>query len=361
MKKIIEKSLKLENISAQEALELYNNLPLSKLTSIANNIRHQLNPTSKVGWIIDRNINITNICQTGCKFCNFWETQKSPKAYITQMEEYSLKIKELFDIGGNQLLLQGGMHKSMGLEFYSNLFSSLKEKFPNVKLHALGPPEIHHIAKVEGLTYTEVLKALISSGLDSLPGAGAEILTDRCRKIISPAKCTAEQWLQVMREAHQLNLVTSATMMAGHIETAEERIEHLIKIRDLQNEKSKEHHGFLAFIPWTFQRCGTVLDKKHQIKELSSQEYIRLIAISRIVLNNIQHIQPSWLTVGKETAQLCLHAGADDFGSIMIEEHVVSSAGANHSFNKQGIQRSIKEAGFEPYQRDQYYNPFSWK
>lgn len=360
MDKILNKCLHLEKITKKEALEIYNKLNFTELTSLANEIRHKLNPGNNVGWIIDRNINTTNICNTGCKFCNFWTTKNKENAYITSIDEYIEKIETLHNIGGNQLLLQGGMIKEHGLSFYKNIFQEIKNKFPNIKLHALGPPEIHHIAKIENKSYKYILEELIKSGLDSLPGAGAEILVERVRKIISPAKCTVDQWLEVMKEAHKLNLITSATMMAGHVETLEERIEHLIKIRNLQDEKSKSNYGFLAFIPWTFQRCGTLLDKKHEIKPLSSKEYIKLIAISRIVLNNIKHIQPSWLTVGKETAQLCLHAGADDFGSIMIEENVVSSAGANNSFNKEGIQKSITEAGFTPYQRDQEYKEFSW-
>jgi cyclic dehypoxanthinyl futalosine synthase len=223
-------------------------------------------------------------------------------------------------------------------------------------LHALGPPEIAHIAKLEGLSHTEVLKALMEAGLDSLPGAGAEILNDRVRRLISKGKCGAQEWLDVMRAAHQLGLTTSATMMFGHIETLEERFQHLVDIRQVQSEKPENAKGFIAFIPWPFQDDGTLLKRVKGIKNnVSSEEYIRMIALSRIMLPNILNIQASWLTVGKKTAQLCLHAGANDFGSIMIEENVVSAAGAPHRFTSKGIQEAIRESGFEPQLRNQQY------
>ncbi len=250
------------------------------------------------------------------------------------------------------------MNPDLGLEFYTSLFRKLKELYPRIKLHALGPPEIVYLSKKEKLTYSEVLKKLTDAGLDSLPGAGAEILSDRVRKIVSPAKATAEEWLDVMREAHCLNLPTSATMMYGHIETVAERIEHLVRIRDLQNEKPKGHYGFIAFIPWPFQDEGTVLAEKQGIKSCyNGPDYIRLIAVSRIMLNNIKNLQASLLTVGKEVAMLSLHAGANDLGSIMIEENVVSAAGANNRFNANEIQEIIREAGFNPVRRNQKYEP----
>lgn len=228
-----------------------------------------------------------------------------------------------------------------------------------LKLHALGPPEIAHIAHLENISYTEVLEHLIAAGLDSLPGAGAEILSDRVRKQLSPAKCSATEWLEVMRQAHRLGMVTSATMMFGHIETIEERLQHLISIRDLQSEKPAGTPGFLSFIPWPFQDEQTVLREKYGIQQnVSAHEYIRLIALARIVLFNVPNIQASWLTVGKETAQLCLHAGANDFGSIMIEEKVVSGAGAHNSFDSEGIQQAIREAGFVPARRNQKFEYF---
>jgi cyclic dehypoxanthinyl futalosine synthase len=254
------------------------------------------------------------------------------------------------------LLLQGGHHPDLGLQFYVDIFSQLKEIYPNLKLHALGPPEIAHIAKLEKKSHTEVLDALKKAGLDSLPGAGAEILNDRVRRRISRGKCSGSEWLDVMRAAHQLHLTTSATMMFGHVETIRERFEHLVALREVQNRKPKHAKGFLAFIPWTFQDADTLLTKIRGVHNLTTpEEYIRMISISRIMLPNVFNIQASWLTVGKDVAQLCLHAGANDFGSIMIEENVVSAAGAPHRFTSRSIQESIRAAGFEPKLRNQQY------
>jgi cyclic dehypoxanthinyl futalosine synthase len=266
------------------------------------------------------------------------------------------KIEEMFRYGGDQLLLQGGHHPDLGIEFYCNLFRELKARYPQLKLHALGPPEIAHITKLESSTHHAVLSALIDAGLDSLPGAGAEILDDRVRRLISKGKCGAQEWLDVMRAAHQLGLTTSATMMFGHVETNLERMQHLVKIRQVQSEKPEGAKGFLAFIPWPFQDEDTILRKlKRARNTVTGDEYIRMIAISRIMLPNIINIQASWLTIGKEVAQICLHAGANDFGSIMIEENVVSAAGAPHRFTAQGIQASIRDAGFVPRLRNQQY------
>ena len=246
------------------------------------------------------------------------------------------------------------MHPKLSLDFYEKLFSDLKGLYPDVRLHALGPPEIAHLAKMEKLPFKKVLERLVIAGLDSLPGAGAEILADRVRKILSPVKCSTRDWLNVMRAAHELNLTTSATMMFGHIETLQERLEHMVALRTVQSEKPAGHKGFLSFIPWPFQDNRTVLKEKSGVFNMvTPDEYIRMIAISRIMLPNIPNIQASWLTIGKDTAQLCLHAGANDFGSIMIEENVVSVAGANHKFDAAGIQQAIREAGFEPQLRDQ--------
>jgi len=324
--------------------------------AVANDIRQIINPGNKVGWIIDRNVNITNVCNSGCQFCNFFRSEKSPDAYITSIDEYKQKIEETFERGGEQLLLQGGLHPKLGLDFYTNLFSDLKNLYPNLKLHALGPPEIVHIAKLENQSYAFVLKALLESGLDSLPGAGAEILVDRVRSKISKCKCSADEWFDVMRDAHKLGMITSSTMMFGHIETPEERIEHLVKLREVQSEKPDDAVGFISFTPWPFQDENTTLNKRHGVSnDTTADEYIRLVALSRIMLPNIPHIQASWLTVGKDVAQLCLHGGADDFGSIMIEENVVSVAGASYAFDADGIQRAIRDAGFVPYKRNQKY------
>jgi cyclic dehypoxanthinyl futalosine synthase len=356
MDKIFEKSLNLEFITFEEALKIYKNASTTELMLIANNIKNKIHKNKIVGWQIDRNVNITNSCIAQCSFCNFYVNPKSDKVYITTIEQYKEKIDELYALGGNQVLLQGGLHPKLGLEFYTNLFKELKKLYPDLKLHALGPAEIHHISKLSKKTYKEVLIELINAGLDSLPGAGAEILSDRVRKTISKGKCNTQQWFDVMHEAHKLNLITSATMMFGHIETIEERIEHLIKIREGQNKKPQNSVGFISFIPWTFQDEGTNLQQNnHVYNTTTSENYIRLLAISRIILVNIKNIQASWLTVGASTAQICLHAGANDFGSIMIEENVVSAAGAEYSFNKDEIQKSITEAGFIPKLRNQKY------
>jgi len=351
---VIRKALHHEWLTSGEALLLWQDVPVAELMLIGDEIRKTLHPDNTVGWIIDRNVNITNICISGCRFCNFYRPIGNREAYITTMEEYRAKIEEMQQLGGNQLLLQGGMHPHLGLDFYTTLFHQLKESFPGLKLHALGPPEIVHIARIEGITYREVLEKLVEAGLDSLPGAGAEILVDRVRNLLSPRKCTAGEWLDVMREAHKIDLTTSATMMFGNVETVEERFIHMIRLREVQEERPKGNKGFLSFIPWPFQDENTVLrTKSGVVNTVTPGEYLRMIAISRILLPNISNIQASWLTVGKDTAELCLHAGANDFGSIMIEENVVSVAGAHHSFDAEGICRAITEAGFIPRQRNQ--------
>ena len=354
MDSLITKALTSEYLTIDEGKTLYGELPLASLMWIGNELRRKYHPQNIVTWIIDRNVNITNACVSGCKFCNFYKPVSNESCYITSIEEYVQKIDEMMKLGGNQLLLQGGMHPHLGIAFYTNLFSNLKRLYPSLRLHALGPPEIVHLAKMENISFREVLEHLVSSGMDSLPGAGAEILVDRVRKEISPVKCSTGEWLDVMKEAHKMDLTTSATMMFGHIETLEERLEHMVRIREVQALKPSGHKGFLSFIPWPFQDEGTVLQKKFGVKNhVTSEEYIRMIAISRIMLPNIPNIQASWLTVGKETAQLCLHAGANDFGSIMIEENVVSSAGAHNSMDAAGIQQAISEAGFTPRLRNQ--------
>jgi cyclic dehypoxanthinyl futalosine synthase len=301
-------------------------------------------------------LNTTNVCIANCKFCNFYRIPEHQEAYITDIETYKVKIDETIRYGGEQLLLQGGHHPDLGLAFYTNLFKQLKQLYPNVKLHALGPPEVAHICKLEKKSHIEVLKALKDAGMDSLPGPGAEILVDRVRRLISKGKCGSDEWLEIMHQAHNIGLTTSATMMFGHVETIAERFEHLIRIRNIQAKKPDGAVGFIAFIPWTFQDVDTLLTKIRGVQNLTTpQEYMRMIAMSRIMLPNIKNIQASWLTVGKETAQMCLHGGANDFGSIMIEENVVSAAGAPHRFTYKTIQEAIKEAGFEPQLRNQQY------
>ncbi|MCX8144128.1 MAG: dehypoxanthine futalosine cyclase [Bacteroidia bacterium] len=359
LSELYKKALQLEFLSLEEGLYLYHNAPLPELMNIAHQIRNiKKNNSPYVTWIIDRNVNTTNVCVANCKFCNFYRIPGHPESYITDIETYKRKIQETFDLGGEQLLLQGGHHPELGLEYYVNLFKTLKELFPNLKLHALGPPEIVHIAQLGNYTYEYVLSELIKAGMDSMPGPGAEILNDRVRRIISNGKCSGQEWLDVMQVAHQLGLTTTATMMFGHVETIEERIEHLILIRDVQQQKPNHSKGFIAFIPWPFQDEGTLLNKVRKVKnQVTADEYIRMIALSRIMLPNIENIQASWLTVGKQTAQLCLYAGANDFGSIMIEENVVSAAGADHRFDAISIQQAIKEAGFIPLLRNQQYEP----
>jgi cyclic dehypoxanthinyl futalosine synthase len=353
---IYGRALDLSPLSIEEGIALYTKAPVEELMFIANRLREFHNPGKIVGWMIDRNVNITNICFSQCAFCNFCRKKGSEDGYITSTEDYVRKIDEMFTLGGDQLLLQGGMNPELGISFYIDLFRNLKNLYPSLKLHALGPPEIVALAKKEGITFSAVLSRLIEAGLDSLPGAGAEILSDRVRRIVSPAKASSGEWLEVMRVAHKLNLPTSATMMFGHIESASERIEHLIRLRDLQAEKPKGSYGFITFIPWAFQDKDTVLLKKHGIRSTySGPDYIRMIAISRIILNNIKNIQSSILTVGKEIGMLSLHAGANDLGSIMIEENVVSAAGAKNHFNAEEMQSIIKEAGFVPGRRNQKY------
>lgn len=353
---LYQKALNFEFLSIEEGMFLFEHSPLTELMYVADELRKKQVPHGKVTWQIDRNVNTTNVCIANCKFCNFFRIPGHAEAYITDMPTYRKKIEETLRWGGDQLLLQGGHHPELGLQFYVDTFKALKQEYPTIKLHALGPPEIAHITKLEKSTHHEVLKTLQEAGLDSLPGAGAEILVDRVRRLISKGKCGADEWLEVMHQCHKLNITTSATMMFGHVETIEERFIHLTRIREIQAKKPAEAKGFLAFIPWTFQDVDTLLTRIRGVQNLTTpDEYMRMIAISRIMLPNILNIQASWLTVGKQTAQLCLHGGANDFGSIMLEENVVSAAGAPHRFTYKSIQEAIKEAGFEPQLRTQQY------
>lgn len=345
-----------QRLSAEEGIVMYREYSLSSLMFLADEIRKRLHPGNEVGWMIDRNVNITNICYSQCRFCNFCRRSADEDAYVTTDEQYDLKIKELFALGGDQLLLQGGMNPALGLDFYKSLFRRLKERWPALRLHALGPPEIAYLAHKEQTSVRDILTELMDAGLDSLPGAGAEILSDRVRKVVSPAKATTGEWLGVMREAHRLNLPTSATMMFGHAETPEERIDHLVRLREVQDEKPAGHYGFIAFIPWPYMDRGTVLADKYGIRNhTTAADYLRLIAISRIMLDNIPNIQSSILTVGSNTASITLHCGANDLGSIMIEENVVSAAGNSFRFGPDQMQEIIRQAVFIPVRRDQLY------
>ena len=353
---LYQRALDFDFLNEEEGMFLLEQAPLTELMFLADELRKKQVPHGKVTWIIDRNVNTTNVCIANCKFCNFYRIPGHAEAYITDIDTYKQKIEETFRYGGEQLLLQGGHHPGLGLQYYADLFRTLKDLYPNLKLHALGPPEIAHITKLEKSTHAEVLQTLKDAGLNSLPGAGAEILVDRVRRLISKGKCGSQEWLDIMHEAHKIDLTTSATMMFGHVETIRERFEHLIKLREVQSRKPQQSKGFLAFIPWTFQDVDTLLARIRGVQNLTtSEEYIRMIAISRIMLPNIPNIQASWLTVGRQTAQICLHAGANDFGSIMIEENVVSAAGAPHRFTYRSMQEAIREAGFEPQLRNQQY------
>ena len=363
LNELYRKALGFEWLTIEEGVFLFKNAALAELMYVADELRKIQVPHGKVTWQIDRNVNTTNVCIANCKFCNFYRIPGHSEAYITDIDTYKRKIEETIKFGGDQLLLQGGHHPGLGLSFYVNLFKELKKNYPAIKLHALGPPEVAHITKLEknqpgenSATHKEILTALKNAGLDSLPGAGAEILTDRVRRLISKGKCGAQEWLDIMHQAHLLNITTSATMMFGHVETIEERFEHLAKIREVQSRKPEDAKGFLAFIPWTFQDVDTLLAKIRGVHNLTTtEEYIRMLALCRMMLPNIKNIQASWLTVGKQVAQMCLNAGANDFGSIMIEENVVSAAGAPHRFTSTTIQEAIKQAGFEPQLRNQQY------
>lgn len=344
-------------LSREEAYWLWERADLAELAAVADEVRRNVVPDPNVvTWQIDRNVNITNVCISGCKFCNFHcKPHETERAFITTVDEYRAKIDRMLELGGDQLLLQGGLHPDLKIDFYEALFRDLKSRYPALRLNALGAPEVSHIARISSLTTLETLRRLRAAGLDTLPGAGAEILAPEVRKRLSPAKPSVGEWLRVMHEAHLLDIPSTATMMYGHIETPRQRVEHLLTLRDLQARRPAGHRGFTAFIPWIFRSTGTELERQGVETRFSASEYLRLIALSRIVLHNIPNIQASWLTVGKQTAQVALHGGANDMGSIMIEEHVVSSAGASNRFDAEGIRTAIREAGFTPRLRDQLY------
>ncbi|NMB36794.1 MAG: CofH family radical SAM protein [Bacteroidales bacterium] len=360
--------LTMKELSFSEALSLYENASLEELRNMADAARYSHIPQKRVSWQIDRNVNITNACISGCRFCNFHcKPKEKEKIFVTTLDQYRTKIVEMRSLGGDQLLLQGGLHPDLDIDYYETLFRELKKIEPSLKLNALGPPEIAFISRISGISCEETLRRLYDAGLDSLPGAGAEILSDRVRKIISPGKPTAAQWCSVMEIAHKMGIGTTATMVYGHVETMEERIAHLFTIRDLQSRKPEGTSGFRAFISWPMQLKGTRLaammeERGLQLPRIAygwseKEEFLRTIAISRIVLHNITHIQASWLTVGIETGKKALHYGADDMGSIMIEENVVSAAGVSNTITAEGMHQAIREAGFEPWLRRQDYSP----
>ena len=345
--KIIEKILNNERLSEEEGLRLFD-FELAELGYLARIVRFRINPERIVTYVVDRNINYTNICISGCKFCAYYKPPDSSEGYVLSFEGLGKKIEETISLGGYQILLQGGLHPELTLSFYEEMLSFIRRNYPEIHIHAFSPPEIVHFSKISKLSIKEVLERLIKAGLNSIPGGGAEILSDRVRKILSPNKCSSEEWLNVMETAHQLGLRTTATMMFGHIETREEIVEHLSKIRKIQDKTG----GFTAFIPWTFQPKNTRL--RHLIK-VGSAEYLKVLAISRIFLDNIKNIQVSWVTQGPYIAQIALEFGGNDFGSTMIEENVVAATGVSHRLSEGQIRHYITSIGYIPKRRKMDY------
>jgi cyclic dehypoxanthinyl futalosine synthase len=347
---IYEKVKKGKRLTFEDGLKLFNSDDLITIGMMADMVRWRLHPEPVVTYIIDRNINYTNICTTECTFCAFYaKVGDTVKGYTLDYDTIAKKIEETIQLGGTRILLQGGLNPELGIEFYEELFRWIKANYPQIWLHALSPEEILHIASVSRMKVRDVLKRLIEAGLQSIPGGGAEILVDRVREKISPKKCTADEWLGVMYEAHQFGLKTTATMMFGHIETYEDRVQHILLIRELQDITG----GFTSFIPWTFQPRNTKLaENMDNLKERSSGfDYLKTLAISRLMLDNIPTIQVSWVTQGLKMAQIGLKFGADDFGSLLIEENVVSAAGTRHLVTLDQMIKAIRDAGFEPRKR----------
>ncbi len=345
-KNILDKAIIETRITPKEALVLFRSNNILSLGKTADIIRKKKHPENIVTFVIDRNINYTNICISRCKFCAFSRDKNSPDSYLLTEEELLNKIKELKALGGTQILMQGGLHPDLKLDYYTNLLKVIKSHF-DIHIHSFSPPEIVHFANLNKMKIKDVLSTLQKAGLDTIPGGGAEILCNEVRKKISPKKCTADEWLNVMKEAHNLNIRTTATMMFGHIESYEQRIEHLEKIRNLQDETG----GFTAFIPWTFQPTNTQLP----LQPVGAFEYLKTLAISRIFLDNFQNIQASWVTQGAKIAQVALRFGANDLGSTMLEENVVKAAGINFKLTIEEIKNIITDAGFKAIQRDCYY------
>ncbi len=347
---IIEKTLRGGRLSPEEALHLFNKADLPELSQAAHQMRKKLNPTNVVSYIIDRNVNYTNACLAVCDFCAFYRNINDPEAYVLSKEELAQKIQETQGLGGNQLLLQGGMHPKLKIEWYEDMLSWMKKEF-GIHVHGFSAPEIHAFSKINKMSYEEVLGRLRAAGLDSLPGGGAEILSDRVRQEITRGKCSTQEWLEVHRTWHQMGGRSTATMMFGHVETLEERIETFEHYRQLQDETG----GFTAFIDWTFQPEHTALAGRLDLKEVGSWDYLRTTAIARLYIDNIKHIQSSWVTQGSRIGQLSLFYGCDDMGSIMIEENVVKAAGANNRMTEPFLRRLVEEAGFTPRRRNFFY------
>ncbi|MGE5244573.1 MAG: cyclic dehypoxanthinyl futalosine synthase [Betaproteobacteria bacterium] len=335
-------------VTRGEALTLYRDAPTPLLGRLADGIRARRHPERIVTYIIDRNVNYTNVCVAKCRFCAFYRPVGSPEGYVLGFDELFRKIDETIAVGGVQLLLQGGHNPDLPLTWYEDLFRAIKERYPTFKLHALSPPEVIHLSRLSQLAVPEVLQRLMAAGMDSVPGGGAEILVDRVRKLLHCyGKATADEWLDVMRHAHRAGLRTTATMMYGTVETDEERIEHMLRLRDLQDETG----GFTAFIAWSYQPDHTELAGR----EATGLEYLRTLATARIVLDNFDSLQASWVTQGGKVGQLSLAYGANDMGSVMIEENVVRAAGAAYCMDELEIVRNIEDAGFIPKRRNMHY------
>ena len=341
-----------ERIAAAEALSLCRGLPTHELGALADRARAARHPGGIVTYIIDRNVNYTNVCVARCNFCAFYRKVGSADGYVLGFDEIFAKIDETIDVGGVQLLLQGGHNPDLPLDWYEDLFRAIKDRYPGFRLHALSPPEVIHLSRLSNLPVPRVIDRLIGAGLDSIPGGGAEILVDRVRELLHcDGKATADEWIAVMRAAHLAGLRTTATMMYGTVETLEERIEHLLRIRELQDETG----GFTAFITWSFQPDHTELAKTHRIDAATCVEYLRTLALARLVLDNVDNLQASWVTQGGKVGQLSLAYGANDMGSVMIEENVVRAAGAAYCMDEVEIVRNIENAGFTPKRRDMEY------
>jgi cyclic dehypoxanthinyl futalosine synthase len=332
-------------LNFQQALDWYQS-DLLTLGQSAQEVRWRFHPEPEVTYVVDRNINYTNVCVSGCRFCAFYRAVDSPEAYVLDWETLGRKIEETLALGGTQILLQGGLHPELPFSFYENLLQRIKARYP-IHIHGFSPPEITHLARISGLALETVLTRLRDSGLGSIPGGGAEILVDRVRKQISPRKGSSAAWLEVMETAHRIGLRTTATMMFGHLETPADRIEHLLALRALQDRTG----GFTAFIPWTFQPGNTDL----RLIPAGGTEYLRMLALSRLVLDNVPNIQSSWVTQGPKVGQLALYFGANDLGSTMIEENVVAAAGVAYRLSIEAMDRLISAAGFIPRQRDTFY------
>ncbi|MEP7075072.1 MAG: cyclic dehypoxanthinyl futalosine synthase [Acidobacteriota bacterium] len=347
---ILDKALDGERLTTADCTALLESRDFVRIGLAAHEIRLRKNPGDIVTYIIDRNINYTNVCNVVCTFCAFYRRPGKPDTYVHSIEEIEKRIDETIALGGTGVLMQGGLHPDFNIEWYENLLSTLHAKYPKFQLHCFSPPEIHNIHLISGIDYETIMRRLKSAGLNSLPGGGGEILDDEVRKRVS-TKCNTQEWLDVMRAVHKVGLISTATMMFGIGDKIEHRVRHLQRIRDVQDETG----GFTAFIPWTFQRENTALGRKIT-EEPTGIDYLQMLAVSRLFLDNVQHIQASWLTQGLKLGQTSLRFGADDMGSIMIEENVVSAAGAKAHANERDLRYQIREAGFVPQQRDILYN-----